>query len=44
MCAPQVPVALTSFTGKHMHLFLRKHPARLYEDVLEAGAAGDGGG
>ncbi|KAL4422940.1 hypothetical protein ABPG75_009137 [Micractinium tetrahymenae] len=37
--AHQVPVALTSFTGKHMHLFLRKHPDRLHEDVLEAGGA-----
>lgn len=35
----QVPVALTSFTGKHMHLLLRKHPDRLHEDVLEAGGA-----
>jgi hypothetical protein len=34
--AAQVPVALSSFGGKHMHLFLRKHADRLREDVLEA--------
>ena len=32
--ARQVPVALSSFSGKHMHLFLRKHADRLDEDVL----------
>ncbi|EFN52002.1 hypothetical protein CHLNCDRAFT_59065 [Chlorella variabilis] len=34
--AHQVPVAMSSFGGKHMHLFLRKHADRLSEDVLEA--------
>ena len=29
-------MALASFSGKHMHLFLRKHADRLHEDVLEA--------
>lgn len=40
--APQVPVALSAFSGKHMHLFLRKDPARMAEDVLEAGNATGG--
>ncbi len=40
----QVPVAISSFAGKHMHLFLRKHADRLGEDVLEADAAGEAAG
>jgi hypothetical protein len=45
----QVPVALSSFGGKHMHLFLRKHADRLREDVLQSdedegqGVCGGGG-
>lgn len=42
--AHQVPVALTSFTGKHMHLFLRKHADRMEEDVLEAAGASSANG
>ena len=30
----QVPVAISSFGGKHMHLFLRKNLDRVEEDVL----------
>jgi UDP-glucose:glycoprotein glucosyltransferase len=42
-------VALSSFGGKHMHLFLRKHADRLREDVLQSdedegqGVCGGGG-
>lgn len=39
-CAAQVPVALSSFSGKHMHLFLRKDADRLTEDVLTGNATG----
>lgn len=33
-------MALSSFGGKHMHLFLRKDPTRLMEDVLTGNATG----
>ncbi len=42
-----VPVALTSFSGKDMYLFLDKRADKLYEDVLDAegskGGVGLGG-
>lgn len=34
---------MSSFGGKHMHLFLRKHADRLSEDVLEAEEGEPGG-
>ncbi|KAL4857496.1 UDP-glucose:glycoprotein glucosyltransferase [Chlorella vulgaris] len=47
--ARHVPVAVSSFGGKHMHLFLRKAADRMAEDVLQAeegdeGAMGGGEG
>ncbi|GAB4815180.1 hypothetical protein N2152v2_002226 [Parachlorella kessleri] len=39
----QVPVALTSFQGKHMYLFLHKDAERLTEDVLDPSPAEEAG-
>ncbi|KAI3430615.1 hypothetical protein D9Q98_005207 [Chlorella vulgaris] len=41
--ARHVPVAVSSFGGKHMHLFLRKAADRMAEDVLQAEEGDEGG-